>query len=207
MGVAEMPVTKVAKKASKKVARKVSASKVLRKGTVKPAADETTTPKKVVKKVTKKTRAVKVKNNAPAKRKPSAPSNSIDFTPGTDMATAFEEVLAGGESRADVSHRLADRWKDNKTRNGNDKPVSTILNHVIRRAKANGYEIVQTWKLVKSGESTLPTVQEAAAGIQTVPAKKTRKTSAERALAEKAGVVKKAPVKAAKKAVRKRTKA
>ena len=158
MGVALMPLTKktvasTAKKASKKVATKVATSKAFRKKIAPKTGEET--PAKLVKKPT--SRVSTKKGTTGAKRKPSTPSMSVDFAPGTDMETAFQEVLIGGDSRAAVSHRLAAMWTDTKTRNGNDKPVSTILNHVIRRARANGYEIQQTWKLVKvDGSSPTP---------------------------------------------------
>jgi hypothetical protein len=211
------PGTKIAKKASKKVARKVASTKALRK--TKLSADKASAP--AVKAVKKPARTKTTKSSAaPAKRK-SSPSTSVDFAAGTDMHTAFEEVLRGGASRAEVSKRLADMWKEAKTRNGNDKPVSTILNHVIRRARMNGYEVQQTWQLVKKdGTVPAPDVSGAVEAVkertgtgvsfkdEAIARKGTRRRgSAERNLAEKAGVVKKVPVKTAKKAVRSRTKA
>jgi hypothetical protein len=159
MGVAPMPATK---KITKKLAKKVSTAKAKR--TIKKAASAKATTKSVAKRAAKKSTGAK---------KPATPTMSIDFQPGTDMYTAFEEMQKGGASRTDVSQRLAEMWSDVKTRNGNTKPVSTIMNHVSRRAKANGWTIEQTWKLVPPAESD---VTKAAKKIAVAGTPKVRKS-------------------------------
>lgn len=184
MALKKISAKKVAKKASKKVARKVAKTKGARAAT--------STPAKAVKKAAAKTTKTK---------RTSAPTMSINFQPGTDMEVAFREVLKGGTSRTDVSQRLAEIWKDTKTRNGNSKPVSTIMNHVVRRAKANGYVIKQTWQLVKA-DGSAPDVniaQSIEEGSVDVPEGNTP--------APKKTIKKARPAKASKKAVKRRTKA
>lgn len=187
-----MPLSKsvkTAKKVSKKVARSVASSKSLRKktGASTAPAVKATAPA-ASKKVRKATKVTKTTTKvAPRTRRKSDPQD-VNFTPGTDMAVAFEEVLKGGGSRADVSHRLSSMWSGSKTRNGNSKPVSTILNHVIRRALSTGkYEIRQEWKLVPKTDGVV------------VPATTTPPVASKK-VTRKAGVAK-----VAKKAVRRRT--
>jgi hypothetical protein len=172
----------VGKKASKKAVKSIGLKKKgLKKTTL-------STDTKVIKKPGKKVLKPSQKN-ARARR---SPSMSINFGEGTDMKVAFEEALRGGSSRSDVTNRLAEMWKDHKTRSGKDKPVSTVINHVVRRARENGYEIQQTWKLVK--------VDDSSAAEQTqLPG--TRKIA--RKTIRKPGAVK--PVKAVKKAVKRRS--
>jgi hypothetical protein len=185
----------VLKKMALKKALKAS-KKVVKKDGVVPS----TTAKKTVKTATKtskkitRTRAKTDGTATPAKksrtRKPQRPTMTIDFTPGTDMEVAFLEVQKGGASRAEVTKRLAEMWKNHTTRNGNSKPVSTIVNHVVRRARANGFEIEQTWRLVKID-----------------PAKKTNEdTTTEAGTPTRAIKKKPQAIKASKKAVKRRTK-
>jgi hypothetical protein len=132
------------KKTSKKVVKKLSSKKALK--SVSPV-------KKISSKKTLKTKgSLKTKNSKGNTRAKVQPSMSINFAEGTDMRTALEEVMKGGSSRGEVAQRLAEMWKDTPTRTGKEKPVSTIINHVVRRAKMNGYDIEQTWKLVKVDE-------------------------------------------------------
>lgn len=151
------PAKKVVKKATKKVAKKVALRKAKRTRTdATPATEATTTPATTAaKKIVKKASKPAGKKTADKTKRP--PTMSINFTKGTDMQVAWEEALKGGASRSEVSARLAERWADTLTRTGNAKPVSTILNHVVRRARANGYVIEQTWRLVKPDEVDAPT--------------------------------------------------
>lgn len=166
-----MPAKKVvAKKISKKVAR----------------VGKTTTLKAKTKAGRKISKATAKTVKTTRTRKPGTPSTSINFAEGTDMATAFEEVKKGGVSRSAVAARLTAMWKDNKTRSGNAKPVSTIINHVVRRAKENGYAIKQTWQLVKADEidtDTTSTVTDAQSAANKPPA--ARKTIKKLAPAKK----------------------
>lgn len=172
-----------AKKVSKKVARKVAKSKAKRVKVSQPAS----------------AKAVKTAAKTTKTKRTSAPTMSINFHEGTDMAIAFAEILKGGTSRSDVSQRLAKIWENTKTRNGNSKPVSTIMNHVVRRAKANGYRIEQSWRLVKD-DGTTPDVDTAQAieeGSVDVPEGNTP--------APKKAVKKTRSIKTSKKAVKRRT--
>lgn len=173
MGVAPMPATK---KVTKKVAKKVATSKkkrVMKKAGATPSA-------KVAKSVAKRA--------AKKATKTSTPTMSIDFQEGTDMFTAFEEMQKGGTSRTDVSRRLAELWRETKTRNGNDKPVSTIMNHVSRRAKANGWTIEQTWKLVPPADSD---VTKTAKSITVAGTPKTAKKTVKRTVKKASKALKK----------------
>lgn len=177
-----MPATKKtpAKKISKKVARNVAIKKSKRTRTEDTPSTAVAKTTRAGGKTVKRTSSAKQDSTAKA-GKASAPTMSIDFHEGTDMKTAFEEVLKGGASRAEVSARLAAMWADNKTRNGNVKPVSTILNHVVRRAKANGYQIVQTWQVVPPNEESPVTADLTGAPVSTKkPAVKAVKKAAKR---------------------------
>lgn len=215
--------TKTSKKISKKVARSVAAKKISKKkGTTSPTEQIPLKTVKVAKKVSKKTSSTASPTSTskdartPAKKR-AAPSMSIHFAEGTDMRTALEEIIKGGGSRGDVASRLTEMWKEHPTRTGREKPVSTIINHVVRRALANGYVIEQQWRLVKADGST-PTMDEIPADNKTRNArvanatdpkkvarksvKKVAKKNADRVLAEGAGLVK-----PAKKVAKRRTKA
>jgi hypothetical protein len=165
-GVKKTPPTLASKKASAKVvqsaAKKAAHKKAIKgKGGVVPATAilaNATDPKKAVKKSTGKG-AIKPRGKAgvtkpvkevhpPEDRAPAKLPTGVDFVAGSDMETAFKAVLEGGESRAAVAHRLAEIWKDTPTRNNGPKPVSTIINHVVRRALASGYKLVQSWQIV-----------------------------------------------------------
>jgi hypothetical protein len=122
-------------------------------------------------------------------------------------------VLQGGESRVQVSRALSEDWKDSPTRAGGAKPVSTIVNHVVRRALSSGYHLEESWRLVPDKGTVLPPGAESfVSGVPVAAPAKPK--GAMRELAEKAGVVKptrtlakkasKTPVKkTAKKAVKK----
>jgi hypothetical protein len=187
-----------AKKISKKAARKVTKSKSKR------AKNAPATAKAV-----KTARKTTTDGTEPRPKRKYKPSMSIDFQPGSDMYIAFQEVQKGGESRQAVGHRLQEMWTDHKTRNNKPKPVSTIMNHVVRRAKANGYRVEQTWRLVKDDGS--PTVVQAAEGIAAAKPKKAAKSGKRRSKADaltdakaRSRVVAK---KTSKKAVKRRTSA
>lgn len=187
-----MPITK---KASKKVANAIALKKARKKVTQegaptpvkKTAAAKPTKAMKTVKKAVKTSKATSAPQTMKRKRKNTLPTG--DFNPDTDMYVAFQEALAGGDSRTDVTRRLASKWEGVTTRNDKPKPVSTIMNHVVRRALANGYRVEQYWRLVKDDS-----------------AKSAAKKSGRRAAAEQALANAQINTKTSKKAVKRRAK-
>lgn len=114
-----------------------------------------------IKKVLKKTKAKKtMKRPSEASSKPPTkakattttakrrPPVGVDFKAGSDMATVWGVIKKGGATRREVLQNCRDALKDNLTRNGGEKPVSTIVNHVLRRAEGAGYTVKSSWKLM-----------------------------------------------------------
>lgn len=128
---------------AKKTTTRANASKPRR-----PDTKLATKPKKATTKISEEARK-KLRSAARGNTHTKPIVIAVSFEPGTDMAVAFEEALKGGASRAEVVMRLKSKWLNHRTRNNRPKPVSTILNYVLRKALANGYVIEQHWRLIK----------------------------------------------------------
>lgn len=158
MAVAKKPGVKRAPAATNKRATETA-----------PKPTRKTAPvKKAAKKAAGRSKAVATRT-APAKR---TETQGTNFRPGSDAEFIFHEALKGGTSRQEVVTRVKEHYKEQPTRNGGPKPVSTVLNQVIRRALSTGdYEIVESWKLRKIrkpvGDST-----SAAPPVKSAPVKK-----------------------------------
>lgn len=157
--------------------KKPAAKKIVKRS----AAPATTPTKKVAK-----------------KRRNTVPSN-VDFDPDTDMGKAWEEIKKGGESRTDVMHRVRAALDGTTTRSGNPKPVPTIMNHVMRRARAAGYEVVQSWSLKLNPDAVPPAAEKTTTKKAAKKMAKVKSTPAEAPVKKR--IVKKP---AAKKIVRKK---
>lgn len=85
----------------------------------------------------------------PRKQQKPRESRGMKFNVGSDMALAFEELQRGGQTRTEVNARIMERFGETKTRAGNPKPVTTIVNQVLRRALENGWTVEASWRLVQ----------------------------------------------------------
>lgn len=147
----------------KKVSKKPSAKTKKVKKSTGPVSKPSAGKKKVAKKTTKKVTTGTVERKRPA---------GVDFPAGTDMAVVWEQVKKGGESRHEVLENCRQAFNGQTTTSGNPKPVSTILNQVLSRAKEAGYVIKQSWKVIpgdgvkaapsKKDDSTKKAVKKAA---------------------------------------------
>lgn len=175
-----MPVMKkdakkaTVKKPAKKPAKKVEATAPAKKRVGKRAVGKTMkgTGTKVG------GRTLNPKREAVGRR----PTTGVDFQEGSDAKTVFEFMLAGGDTRAAITAALQDHYKDQTTRGGQPKPVTTIMNAVLTRALNAGYTIESHWRLVKDPNAKKSTVDK--------PAKKATKK-----VAAKATVARKKPIK------------
>lgn len=70
----------------------------------------------------------------------------MNFRDGSDAAIVWKALQAGGTSRKDVQTRLEEHFADQVTRGGKPKPVSTVMNQVIRRAlQTQKFRVVSAW--------------------------------------------------------------
>lgn len=72
----------------------------------------------------------------------------VDFKAGSDMALVWSVIKKGGPTRRDVLQSCREALSATKTRKGGEKPVSTIVNHVLRRAEGSGWTVKSSWKIV-----------------------------------------------------------
>lgn len=84
----------------------------------------------------------------PVRERRKASPGSLNFANGSDMALAFEELQRGGATRTEVNRRIMERFADARTKRGNPKPVTTIVNQVLKRAAENGWTVQAMWHLV-----------------------------------------------------------
>jgi hypothetical protein len=70
---------------------------------------------------------------------------------GTEQFIAAVEILKGGETKLDVSHRIA-ALLPAETRNGTPKQVSNLVSGVINTLVRKGFAIEGSWKMVAPSE-------------------------------------------------------
>jgi hypothetical protein len=77
------------------------------------------------------------------------------FRPGSDVAIVLEELIRGGDNKHDVANRIARRLEDRRTKGGNPKPVSTVMNQVQSQMTARGFTVQSGWRLVPPVDGVL----------------------------------------------------
>lgn len=159
---------------------------------------------------------------APAKAPtPKVVRNEFGIAADSDQARVLAKMIEGGVDKHEVIVRCDEMFAGEVTSGGKPKPSSTIMNQLIRSLSARGFTVVSEWKFIPpvGGLTPAPRKLRASApktgdtkaspkkALGKLPVKKP--VSAEKALAEKAGVVKPqaAPKKSAGKLPVKRTKA
>lgn len=179
------------KKAAQKPAKATSAPKGKKTTSTTPKAS--TRPAKAV----KKTASKKVTTPMPT---------NMDFKPGSDTAYIWEEIQKGGASRRDVMDRISQHYAKVTTRGGKPKPVSTVMNYLIRRAIASGkYEIVSSWTVAPVVEETPKKTKVATSKpAAKKPAAPTKKAAPAKAAPKKAATAKPSAAKPSKAVAAKR---
>lgn len=66
---------------------------------------------------------------------------------GTEQFIAAVEILAGGQTKLEVSHRVAALLPPT-TRNGTPKAISNLVGGVIKNLESRGFTINGSWKMV-----------------------------------------------------------
>ena len=82
-----------------------------------------------------------------AERVPREINPTTGFTVDSDSDIIAQELIAGGESREDISRRIAARL-DPVSRTGTPKPVANLMSGVIRRLRDRGYQVESSWIMV-----------------------------------------------------------
>lgn len=75
-------------------------------------------------------------------------SDLIGYGLGSEQFIVAVEIMKGGESRLDVSHRVA-AILPNETRNGTPKQVSNLVSSVIKRMEDRGFTIKGSWSMAR----------------------------------------------------------
>lgn len=128
------------KSATKPTARKTASTR----STAKPAAKRAP-----AKKAAKTRAAAKATPEAGTKRSPRVYDKGVHgFVKGTDQAKIADLLIKGGAGRADIVEK-AKEVIDGTNRNGNPKPVGTMVSNVIRKLQDNGYVVKETIKATK----------------------------------------------------------
>jgi hypothetical protein len=81
--------------------------------------------------------------------------NQWGYRVDSDVAVVLEEMMAGGPDKHSIAMRLAERFKEHKTKTGASKPVSTVMNQVQKHMLARGFTIESTWRLVPPADGVL----------------------------------------------------
>lgn len=66
---------------------------------------------------------------------------------GTEQFITAVEIVSGGSTKIDVSHRVA-ALLPATTRNGTPKQISNLVGSVIRQLESRGFTVTGTWKMV-----------------------------------------------------------
>lgn len=66
---------------------------------------------------------------------------------GTEQFIAAVEIISGGQTKLEVSHRIAALLPPT-TRNGTPKAISNLVGGVIKKLEDRGFTINGTWKMV-----------------------------------------------------------
>lgn len=146
-----MPATTKKPSTVKKAVPTKAPQKAVKK-TAKPKAHPTKPPAtRKAAKVSQRPPTKKAATSKPAtakKRATPPPPTDMVFRPGSDSQVIWEEILKGGTSRKDVLMRLAAHYSGVTTRGGKPKPISTVMNYLIRRAVQTGkFEVVSSWSV------------------------------------------------------------
>jgi hypothetical protein len=175
------PARKVARKAVKNTAEKPTTpvKKTARKATSRPAVKKTaektaakTTVKKTATKSPAKTTVKKTAAKSPAKK--AAPAvererNEHGYVVGTDMALISDMLVAGGETRGEVTDRIRGSIEPT-TRGGQPKNVSSLVSMAIKELTARGYTQEATWRFI-------PPVASSDSGRKSTAAPAAKKTA------------------------------
>ena len=146
------PVKKAAKPPTTKKTTTATKSTVKKPGktTVAPAKRSTVKAPPSVKRAGKT--PVAKKSTPAVKATPKRvirPTIGVNFRPGSDAEVVWGFIQAGGASRKEVQEKIEAHFAGVVTRGGQPKPISTVMNQVIRRAVADGWVFDSTWKMVK----------------------------------------------------------
>jgi hypothetical protein len=74
------------------------------------------------------------------------------YSIGSEGYLVAVELLRGGESRIETTHRIA-QLLPSETRNSTPKNVSNLVSSVIKRLESQGFKVSGTWKMVKPSGS------------------------------------------------------